>query len=155
MEKKSYEKRQAECGLKVCDKVRVIRKAEDYEDGWDNTWAGVYMDDFVGRIGKIVGERPCAGFRVFCEELNVRLWFPYFVLEKVEDNETPKQVEPVKQEEKKFTFYSVFTAQCSEEDFFFITAISKEENNESIIFTEENGGTWEFYKKHIVAIKKA
>ena len=90
MEKKSYEKRQAECGLKVCDKVRVIRKAEDYEDGWDNNWVGAYMDDFVGRIGKIVGERPCAGFRVFCEELNVRLWFPYFVLEKVEDNETTK-----------------------------------------------------------------
>ena len=90
MEKKSYEKRQAECGLKVCDKVRVIRKAEDYEDGWDNTWVGTHMDDFVGRIGKIVGERPCAGFLVLCEELNARHQFPYFVLEKVEDNETTK-----------------------------------------------------------------
>ena len=90
MKKKSYEKRQAECGLKVCDKVRVLRKAEDYEDGWDNTWAGAYMDGYVGRIGKIVGERPCAGFLVFCEELNARHQFPYFVLEKVEDNETTK-----------------------------------------------------------------
>lgn len=154
MEKKSYEKRQAECGLKVCDKVRVLRKADDYEDGWDNTWAGAYMDDYVGRIGKIVGERPCAGFRVFCEELNARHQFPYFVLEKVEDNETPKHVEPVRQEEKKLTNYKVFTTLDCGEAFNF-AAISKEENNESIIFTEENGGTWEFYKKHIVAIKKA
>ena len=90
MEKKSYEKRQAECGLKVCDKVRVLRKAEDYEDGWGNTWAGACMDDYVGRIRKIVGERPCAGFLVFLEEEDDWWYFPYFVLEKVEDNETTK-----------------------------------------------------------------
>ena len=89
---KAYKERQAECGLKVEDKVRVLRKAEDCEDGWGNTWAKVYMDDFVGRIGKIVGERPHAGFKVFLEEENDWWYFPYFVLEKVdeEQKETPK-----------------------------------------------------------------
>ena len=60
----------------------------------------------------------------------------------------------MKQEEKKFINYKVFTTLDCGEAFNF-AAIYKEETSESIIFTEENGGTWEFYKKHIVAIKKA
>ena len=56
-------------------------------------------------------------------------------------------------EEKKLTSYSIFTINDQREDFFFITATSKKETSESIIFTEESGGVWEFYKKHIVAIK--
>jgi hypothetical protein len=153
MEKKSYEERQAECGLKVGDKVKILRKVADYEDGWGNTWNEEGMDDFVGRIGKIVGELPCAGFDVFLEEKNDWYYFPYFVLEKVEENETPKQPEPGKPEEKKLTSYSIFTICDQGEDFFFITATSKKETSESIIFTKESGGVWEFYKKYIVAIK--
>ena len=151
---KSYEERQRECGLEEGDKVKILKKVKSGENGWGTAWVDE-MDSWVNKTGVIVGEDYEAGFKVFLEEENDWWFFPYFVLEKVEDNETPKHVEPVKQEEKKLTIYSVFTVQCSEEDFFFITAISKEENNESIIFTEENGGTWEFYKKHIVAIKKA
>ena len=139
MEKKSYEERQAECGLKVGDKVKILRKVADYEDGWGNTWNKEGMNDFVGRIGKIVGEHPCAGFQVFCEGLKGLYRYPYFVLEKVE--------------EKKLTSYSVFTINDQGEDFFFITATSKKETSESIIFTKESGGVWEFYKKYIVAIK--
>ena len=151
---KSYEERQRECGLKVWDKVKILKKVKSGENGWETVWS-YEMDSWVNKIGVIIGEDYGAGFKVFLEEEDDWWYFPYFVLEKVEDNETPKHVEPVKQEEKKITFYSVFTTQARGEDFFFITAISKEENNESIIFTEENGGTWEFYKKHIVAIKKA
>ena len=55
--------------------------------------------------------------------------------------------------EKKLTSYSIFTINDQGEDFFFITATSKKETSESIIFTEESGGVWEFYKKYIVAIK--
>ena len=139
MEKKSYEERQAECGLKVGDKVKILRKVVNYKDGWGNTWSEEGMDDFVGRIGKIVGELPCAGFKVSLEEENAWYFFPYFVLEKVE--------------EKELTSYSVFTINDQGEDFFFITATSKKETSESIIFTEESGSVWEFYKKHIVAIK--
>lgn len=60
MEKKSYEERQAECGLKVGDKVKIL-------------WNEEGTDDFVGRIGKIVGELPCAGFKVLLEEKKKRL----------------------------------------------------------------------------------
>ena len=149
----SYEKRQRECGLKVGDKVKILRKAEDYEDGWDNVWPEG-ADTWVGKTGVIKGNGMLIGFKVFLEEENDWWFFPYFILEKVEDNETSKHVEPVKQEEKKLTNYKVFTTLDCGESFNF-AANSKEENNESIIFTEENGGTWEFYKKHIVAIKKA
>ena len=150
---KTYKERQDECGLKVGDKVKILRKVVNYEDGWGNTWNEEVMDDFVGRIGKIVGELPCAGFQVFCEGLKGLYRYPYFVLEKVEDNETPKQPGPGKPEEKKLTSYSIFTINDQGEDFFFITATSKKETSKSIIFTEESGGVWEFYKKHIVAIK--
>lgn len=151
---KSYEERQRECGLKVGDKVKILRKVVSFEDGWENYWSEG-ADTWVGKTGVIIGDSKVVGLKVFLEEEDDWWYFPYFVLEKVEDNETPKHVDPVKQEEKKITFYSVLTTQARGENFFFITAISKEENNESIIFTEENGGTWEFYKKHIVAIKKA
>jgi hypothetical protein len=152
--RQNYEKRQRECGLKVGDKVKILRKAVSFEDGWDNYWSEG-ADTWVGKTGVIIGDSKVVGLKVFLEEEDDWWYFPYFVLEKVEDNETPKHVEPVRQEEKKITFYSVFHDTGSWRDFFFITANSKEENNESIIFTEENGGTWEFYKKHIVAIKKA
>ena len=136
---KTYKERQDECGLKVGDKVKILRKGVNYEDGWGNTWNKEGMNDFVGRIGKIVGEHPCAGFQVFCEGLKGLYRYPYFVLEKVE--------------EKKLTSYSIFTICDQGEDFFFITATSKKETSESIIFTKESGGVWEFYKKYIVAIK--
>ena len=151
---KSYEERQRECGLKVGDKVKILRKAVSFEDGWDNYWSEG-ADTWVGKTGVIIGDSKVVGLKVFLEEEDDCWYFPYFILEKVEYSETPKHVEPVKQEEKKLTNYSVFTTNTEPRDFFIITAISKEENNESIIFTEENGGTWDFYKKHIVAIKKA
>ena len=149
---KSYEERQRECGLKVGDKVKILRKVVSFEDGWDNYWSEG-ADTWVGKTGVIIGDSKVVGLKVFLEE-DDWWYFPYFVLEKVEDNETPKHVEPVRQEEKKLTNYKVFTTLDCGEAFNF-AANSKEENNESIIFTEENGGTWEFYKKHIVAIKKA
>lgn len=34
----NYTEGHRKSGIKVGDKVRVIRKAEDYEDDWDNTW---------------------------------------------------------------------------------------------------------------------
>ena len=150
---KSYEKRQRECGLKVGDEVKILRKAEGNEDGWGNCWPEE-ADTWVGKTGKIIGDGEGSGVKVFLEEEDDWWFFPYFVLEKVEDNETPKHVEPVKQEEKKLTKYKVFTTITRKKAFTF-KAISKEENNESIIFTKEDGNSLEFYKKHIVAIKKA
>lgn len=148
---KTYKERQDECGLKVGDKVKILRKAVGYEDEWGSDWPED-ADTWVGKTCEIIGDSKGSGFKVFCEEENNWWFLPYFVLEKVEENETPKHVEPVKQEEKKLINYKVFTTlDCGE--VFNFAAISKEENNESIIFVEENGGVWKFYKKHIVAIK--
>lgn len=135
---KTYKERQNECGLKVGDKVKILRKVVDYEDGWDSCWPED-ANTWVGKTGEILRDGKDAGFKVFLEEENNCWYFPYFVLEKIE--------------EKKLTNYSVFTTYDQGRDFFFITATSKKETSESIIFTEENGGVWEFYKKHIVAIK--
>ena len=137
--KKTYKERQDECGLKVGDKVKILRKVVDYENEW-GSWPK-NADTWVGKICEIIGNSKSGGFKVFCEEENDWWFFPYFVLEKVE--------------EKKLTSYSIFTIYDQGEDFFFITATSKKETSKSIIFTEESGGVWEFYKKHIVAIKKA
>ena len=93
---KSYEKRQRECGLKVGDFVKILRKAKDDENGWDNYWSEE-MDTWVGKTGEIIGGSEGVGLKVFLEEENDWWFFPYFVLEKVEDKETPKHVDPVKQ----------------------------------------------------------
>ena len=34
----TYKERQAECGLKVGDKVKILRKVGDFEDGWGSDW---------------------------------------------------------------------------------------------------------------------
>ena len=136
--RQNYEKRQRECGLKVGDFVKILRKAKDDENGWDNYWPEE-ADTWVGKTGEIIEDGEGVGLKVFLEEENDWWFFPYFVLEKVE--------------EKKLTSYSIFTIYDQGEDFFFITATSKKETSKSIIFTEESGSVWEFYKKHIVAIK--
>ena len=148
---KTYKERQDECGLKVRDKVKILREAVGFEDGWDNAWIP-RMSECVGDTGVIGDMYGALGVRVKTDNYGT-YFFPYFVLEKVEENETPKQPEPVKPEEKKLTRYSVFTMRDQGKDFFLIPATSKEETSESIIFSEKSGGTWEFYKKHIIAIK--
>lgn len=87
-EKKSYEERQAEWieanGIKIGDKVRVLRKAESHEDGWDNVWADS-MSQSIGEtlvVDSINGDR---GIALDGPALEWKCNFPYFVLEKVED----------------------------------------------------------------------
>ena len=136
---KTYKERQAECGLKVGDKVKILREVGDFEDGWGNDWVP-RMSECVGDTGVIGDMYGASGVQVKTDNYGA-YFFPYFVLEKVE--------------EEKLTSYSIFTICDQGEDFFFITATSKKETSESIIFTEESGGVWEFYKKYIVAIKTA
>lgn len=79
----AYEILQKEYGLKTGDRVKVLRKPVDGEMGWyadDNTKMDSYvnkesmiedMDDYYGYLLKIPGECCC--------------YFPFFVLEKVEE----------------------------------------------------------------------
>lgn len=66
-------------GLKVGDRVRVIRAAKDYEEGWDNTWTE-YMDPIVGTEQSISMDAEAMGFNL----KGIGESFPHFVLEKVE-----------------------------------------------------------------------
>ena len=79
-----------ENGLKKGDYVKVIRKAKDYEDGWDGRWTKE-RDDFIGKVIPVsdIGESTGVILSYCCCD-----WagydFPYFVLEKVEPE--PKYV---------------------------------------------------------------
>jgi len=77
----SYLERHKACGLKVGDRVRVTRKAKDNEDGWENPWL-IDKDPMVGKTYPITKDDNSCGF-----ELDNIAWahFPYFVLEKVEE----------------------------------------------------------------------
>lgn len=86
IEKESYEERQDEWlkanDIAGGDKVRIVRRAESHEDGWDNTWTA-HMDDDVGKVGFVVEDNGDNGIRVDTEN---GCWsYPYFVLEKVKD----------------------------------------------------------------------
>lgn len=83
---KSYEERQEEWiaanNIKLGDKVRILRKAEDGEEGWGNVWGGSNADKTVGKIG-IIHSISLREIRVDTD--TNWFWYPYFVLEKVED----------------------------------------------------------------------
>ena len=90
---KSYEERQDEWlkanDIAGGDKVRIVRRAESHEDGWDNTWPAL-MDDDVGKVGFVVEDNGDKGIVVDTE--NGHWSYPYFVLEKVKDE--PEDAKP-------------------------------------------------------------
>jgi hypothetical protein len=80
----AYNEAQDKCGLKVGDRVKVKGKTESNEGGWRNYWNPL-MDKYVGKIGKITNVRRNVGVQVM---FGGDAWhFPFFVLEKVEENE--------------------------------------------------------------------
>jgi len=101
--KKSYANRQAEWikkhNVKVGDKVKVLRKCADYEDGWGETWVKD-MEANIGKVNRIkhlchssLGislEVPCNAF-----------FYPYFVLEPVKEPETETDKPKPKKKENK------------------------------------------------------
>lgn len=86
----SYAERQKkwikENDLKVGDLVRVTREAEDYEDGWKVIWA-IAMSNLVGSVLKVKKIDEECGIVLSTE--NKDWFFPYFVLEKVEQKYVP------------------------------------------------------------------
>lgn len=67
--------------FKVGDRVRIIRKATDYESGWRLPWVD-RMDDLVGKNGTVVREDGARGVIVKVDGDTYRFdtWFPHFVL---------------------------------------------------------------------------
>lgn len=86
--KKSYTERQDEWikknDLKIGDRVRITRKAGNYEDGWGVSWASFPMDSFIGKEACVRDINGGAGIHAECEKDFGGWNFPYFVLEKVE-----------------------------------------------------------------------
>lgn len=89
----TYTERQAEWvkanNIKVGDKVKVIRKCETEENGWGCTWNIHVMDSAVDKVFKIVNSHYQKGIllRIGIDDCWFDCWFPYFVLEKVEEPE--------------------------------------------------------------------
>lgn len=81
-EQEKYLEGHRNCGIKVGDRVRVTRKAGDWEDGWDNCWNDG-MDEIVGETVIVLVDWENYGFRCIPPEGNEAFVFPYFVLEKI------------------------------------------------------------------------
>ena len=101
-EKKSYEERQAKWvkdnNVKVGDRVRILRKAEDHEDGWGDVWT---VGCSVG-CGEIVDINNKYGIRVCMDDTPWTSWYPYFVLEKVEDEPEYVPFDLSREEDRQF-----------------------------------------------------
>ena len=70
--------------LKVGDEVKILRKANNYELGWYNTWTHE-MSDLVFCICSVCG--ICSQGIHLQRQNSERIWaFPFFVLEKVEES---------------------------------------------------------------------
>ena len=65
-------------GIKVGDRVKVLRKAADYEMGWDNPWDNDDMTPTIGEELTVNGDMSEDGFH-----MEGGYNYPFFVLEKV------------------------------------------------------------------------
>ena len=139
---KSYEERQNEW-LKANDigegnKVRIVRKAKGYKDGWDNTWLDS-MDDEVGKVGTVVEDRGDKGIVV---DTGGKHWrYPYFVLEKVNDEPEKEESAPERRtwlEDIAYRLYecmhSRYVAFCKQDDYLTVSGFTYKP-----CFSEENG----------------
>ena len=81
----AYKLMAANCGIEKGDTVRVIRKANDHEMGWMNSW--IYtMDEYIGRTFVVSLEDNGNGFNFDGYS------FPFFVLELVKKAEKSIEV---------------------------------------------------------------
>lgn len=138
--KESYEVRQYKWlkanDIGEGDKVRIVRKAESYEDGWDNNWPA-RMDDEVGKVGFVVEDNGDKGIEVDTE--NGHWSYPYFVLEKVKD-EAEKSAPERRTwlEDIAYRLYecmhSRYVAFCKQDDYLTVSGFTYKP-----CFSEENG----------------
>ena len=89
----AYKTLQGECGFKIGDKVKVLRKAESYKLGWATSWHS-NMDKYIGNTYTIKDiSSGCCGVNGFqLGTKDDRYWFPWFVLELVEKKPEVKEM---------------------------------------------------------------
>ncbi len=80
----------ADNGINKGDKVRIVRKADNNEGGWDNFWTPD-MDEAVGKVGTVSCISTNWGaLGIEVDVLDVGPFsYPYFVLEKVKQKYVP------------------------------------------------------------------
>jgi len=86
-----YSKKQENCGLKIGDKVKVIKSADKNDNGWENTWV-CEMDDMIDRYYKILNFDGSYGVQLRDPRHTRSFHFPYFVLEKDINFELPSEL---------------------------------------------------------------
>jgi hypothetical protein len=85
-----YLKAHRASGIEVGDKVRVLRSAKHYEQGWENCWDEFGMDNAVGGIFEVLSDNNGMGFMLSYRSEPNDLYrktvfnFPWFVLEVIE-----------------------------------------------------------------------
>jgi len=80
----SYISKSKKMNFKQGERVKILRTAETYENGWINDWNND-MDGAVGKIGTIVDPNPNVGtgVRVGVRGTLFDYNYPYFVLQRV------------------------------------------------------------------------
>lgn len=86
--KQVYLLAQEHCGLKVGDWVRVTRKAENHEAGWDHTWV-TGSNELLNEKGVIQFIDKDGIHITFPDKKAINFTFPYFVLKKFNSQEAP------------------------------------------------------------------
>lgn len=82
-----YREMAKNCGIEVGDTVRILRKANNLEMGWDQMW--LYpMDRYVGEIDVVTDVTDAGSF-----QLENGYWFPFFVLEKIKSARKEKKMQ--------------------------------------------------------------
>jgi len=81
--------------FKKGDRVRVLRKAQSQENGWQNSWIS-YMDEAVGKIGRVTYISPALAHDVTVDVLpNGRIFgYPDFVLRKITPKKRVRHAQP-------------------------------------------------------------
>ena len=88
-EKEAYLLLHKASGIKVGDKVKVLRKADNYEMGWQMPW-DVKMDEFIGKECIVTIDYDSDGFFIKGS------MFPFFCLELVDKKYNESLPESIK-----------------------------------------------------------
>ena len=75
----NYLQKHNKSGLKVGDIVRILRKAKNHENGWNDIWI-TDMNIYVNRSGIIIRDNEERGFMIDFKDNNKLYVFPYFIL---------------------------------------------------------------------------
>lgn len=116
--------------IKVGDKVRITRKAESRENGWNACWVSS-MDKNVKKTGIITTidnhKISNIGIRVYIDGHN-ECWYPYHVLEKVEDKNEFRFGAKVKAEFDFMTITGILIGYCKYDNKYHIATNDADEN---------------------------